>query len=375
MAGIYLHIPFCRKACVYCDFHFSTLEKDRKAMPLALLKEAALRKDYLPQRKLDTLYFGGGTPSTLAPEILQGILDGLKSHFEWEDSAEITIEANPDDLTEPFLAALSKTEVNRLSIGLQSFKDEDLILMNRAHNADESRECLERARKYGFSNITVDLIYGLPQQSSADWQWQLQQLLDYDVPHFSAYALTVEPKTVLAKWVEKGKVQLDEGMASAHFEYLQDFAKANGYRHYELSNFARKGHRARHNFAYWEAKPYLGLGPSAHSYNGASRHWNISNNTLYLRSLEEESLPLEEESLSAADRFNEWLMIRLRLEDGLRLSDLKNFPPEFSEHFYKELKPALDKGQLVEKEGRIFIPASKRFFSDGIASDLFYLED
>lgn len=375
MAGIYLHIPFCRKACVYCDFHFSTLEKDRAAMPVALLKEAAFRKDYLPQQKLETIYFGGGTPSTLAPEILQGILDGLKEHFHWNSEVEITIEANPDDLTVHYLEALAKTEVNRLSIGLQSFKEEDLQLMNRAHNAKQSRHCLELAQKYGFHNLTVDLIYGLPQQTRADWLWQLEQLLHYKVPHFSAYALTVEPKTVLAKWVDKGKVELDEAMAAQHFEDLQSFAAEQAYEQYELSNFALAGHRARHNFAYWEGKPYLGLGPSAHSYNGSARHWNLANNALYLKGIEEGTHLPEEEDLSEMDRFNEMLMIRLRLVDGLKRVDLDAFSPSLKDHFDKELSRQKKLGRLIEEEGRIFIPKEQRFYSDGIASDLFYIEN
>ena len=375
MAGIYLHIPFCRKACVYCDFHFSTLEKDRAAMPMALVKEAALRKDYLGQKKVDTIYFGGGTPSTLAPEILQGILDGLKEHFEWDATAEITIEANPDDLSEYYLEALAKTEVNRLSIGLQSFKEEDLQLMNRAHNAEQSRNCLALARKHGFHNITVDLIYGLPQQSKADWLWQLEQLLNYEVPHFSAYALTVEPKTVLANWVAKGNVEVDEAMAAQHFEALQDFAVQQGYEQYELSNFALKGHRAKHNYAYWEGKSYLGLGPSAHSYNGKARHWNLANNALYLKGLEEGKHQPEEEGLSEMDSYNEMLMIRLRLAEGLKRSDLQAFSPRLIDHFEKELAKQKSLGRLIEKEGRIFIPAEQRFYSDGIASDLFFIEN
>ena len=191
MAGVYLHIPFCHQACVYCDFHFSTLERDRKAMPAALLKELDLRSDYLDQRKLDTIYFGGGTPSVLNPKTLQSIIDGLKKYYTWDTSAEITIEANPDDLDEEFFKALKDTEVNRLSIGIQSFKDEDLRLMNRAHSAEESRACLKLAAKYGFSNLSIDLIYGLPNQSDADWLQQLHFLKDFNLDHFSAYALTV----------------------------------------------------------------------------------------------------------------------------------------------------------------------------------------
>lgn len=375
MAGLYLHIPFCHQACVYCDFHFSTLERDRKAMPAALVKEAALRSDYLSQRKLQSIYFGGGTPSVLPPSQLQAVLEGLKSHFDWDQGAEITIEANPDDLNEEFFKALNDTEINRLSIGIQSFKEEDLHLMNRAHSARESHACLEWAAKYGYSNLSIDLIYGLPQQSEADWNRQLAFLKQYELGHFSAYALTVEPKTVLEHWVKAGKVHMDEDAASRHFKLLQDFASGENYDHYELSNFAKPGCRAVHNHSYWEGKPYLGLGPSAHSYNGRARHWNIANNALYLKGIESGHMEMEQERLNETDRFNEWLMVSLRLQEGLAVADLEGFEQVYQKHFWKDFQRQEALSNLKREAGRVYIPAEKRFFSDGIASDLFYLND
>lgn len=373
MAGIYVHIPFCRQACAYCDFHFSTLSRDREAMPAAILKEAALRKDYLGSRDLQTIYFGGGTPSILEPKTIQEILDGLKQYFSWPAAAEITLEANPDDLNESYLKALAKTEVNRLSIGIQSFKDADLQFMNRAHTATEARSALELAGKYGFE-ISIDLIYGLPEQSMADWQWQLEQMSAYGVPHFSAYALTVEDRTALAKWVKQGKVHVDEGAAAEHFKVLQDFATEQAYAHYELSNFAKAGAEAKHNSSYWEGAKYLGLGPAAHSYNGEDRHWNIANNALYLKALAEGRLRQESEQLSAKDRYNEWLMVGLRRAKGIKERDLEEQHPGFSAHFRQEIARLLNEGRMQQEDGRFYIPPEARFFSDGIASELFYTD-
>lgn len=373
MAGIYLHIPFCRQACAYCDFHFSTLHRDREAMSAALLQEAELRKDYLGGPAVQTVYFGGGTPSVLRPSSIQEILEGLKQNFSWPAGAEISLEANPDDLNESYLKALADTEVNRLSIGIQSFKDSDLQFMNRAHTAAEARNALDLAKKYGF-DISIDLIYGLPGQSAEDWQWQLEQMEAYQVPHFSAYALTVEEKTALAKLVKLGKVHVNEAAAAAHFKLLQDFARQKGYQHYELSNFAQAGAEAKHNSSYWEGAQYLGLGPAAHSFNGLHRHWNIANNALYLKAIAKGELLLESEELSAKDRYNEWLMVGLRRAKGLDSQDLDKLHPQFSAYFKQELTKLIRQGSLQQEGTRIFIPAEARFFSDGIASELFYTE-
>jgi oxygen-independent coproporphyrinogen-3 oxidase len=342
---------------------------------MALLKEAEMRSSYLTNKKLTSIYFGGGTPSVLSPSVLQEIITGLRQNFHWDSTAEITIEANPDDLNDDFFKALGDTEINRLSIGIQSFKESDLRLVNRAHTAIESRECLERANYYGYTNLSVDLIYGLPNQSLKDWQWQLEQLKKLEVPHFSAYALTVEEKTVLHQMVAKGTVKVEEEMAAQHFEYLQQFCDETEYQQYELSNFCLPQREAQHNSAYWSGDPYLGLGPSAHSYDGQSRHWNISNNGLYLRSLESDKLPITQEVLSESDRYNEWLMTGLRLEKGLLRSDLERFSLPIQAHFKHESEQAKGSGKLVEEKERIRIPQGQRFFSDGIAADLFHIKD
>lgn len=375
MAGIYIHIPFCRQACIYCDFHFSTLERDRAAMPAAILREAQMRKEYLGGQELQSIYFGGGTPSLLPPDILQEMLDGLGEYFHWNEDAEITIEANPDDLNEDYFKALRDTQINRLSIGIQSFKEADLKMMGRAHNAEEARRCLELADQYGFDNLSLDLIYGLPNQTEADWQWQLDQLAAYAPGHFSAYALTVEEKTVLAHKVKQRELLVDEAAAAQHFRLLQAFAAERGYEHYELSNFARAGQKAQHNSSYWYGAKYLGLGPAAHSYNGGERNWNVANNALYLKSLESGDLAMETETLSENDRFNEWLMTSLRLEAGLATADLARFSDALQSHFQRELAPLLRYGKLQQNGGRVFIPTEMRFFSDGIAADLFHLSE
>lgn len=373
MAGIYLHIPFCKQACVYCDFHFSTLSKDRETMPKALIREAKLRKDYLEGEMVHSIYFGGGTPSLLPVAQIQEIIDALKALFTISDTAEISLEANPDDLSESYLEALSASAVNRLSIGIQSFKQSDLDFMNRAHTVEEARFSLKALKRYGFDNYTIDLIYGLPGQSDADWRWQLQQLAEYQVPHFSAYALTVEEKTKLAHLQNKGEVKVEEECAARHFAILQDEVEKLGYEHYELSNFARPGHRAVHNSAYWQAKPYLGLGPSAHSYNGTARAWNLANNKLYLTALEKDQLALSEEQLTEVDRFNEWLMTSLRLKEGISEAKLRTYQAELQDHALKEIGRIEERGQLKKREDAWFIPKEWRFHSDGIAAELFFV--
>lgn len=372
LAGAYIHIPFCKQACIYCDFHFSTLEKDRGAMTMAIIKEAQLRKDFLPQQALKSIYFGGGTPSVVPIADIEKIIEALDNLYGIDASAEITLEANPDDLNEAYLTELSRSPVNRLSIGIQSFKEADLSFMNRAHSAKEAIGCLESLAKYGFDNYSIDLIYGLPNQSPEDWLWQMEHLKTFDIPHFSAYALTVESKTKLAYLQAKGAVELKDENAAKHFELLQDFAKKEGYEHYELSNFARPGKRAVHNGSYWEGTAYLGLGPSAHSYNGKERSWNVANNALYLKALEQDGLALEKEILEEKDRFNEMLMTRLRLLEGISEREINSFSPVFQRHWLKESRKLLATGKLVQFSEGYRIPSEWRFFSDGIAADLFY---
>jgi len=372
MSGIYIHIPFCKQACVYCDFHFSTVQTNREQMVEAIIAEAKQRRKYLDSPKVSSLYFGGGTPSILGAEKIGWLIEAMQSLFDIEAEAEITLEANPDDLSEDYLAELQKSPINRLSVGIQSFKEGDLRFMNRAHNATESIRCLELLPHYGFENYTIDLIYGLPEQSLEDWLWQLSFLKRFKVPHFSAYALTVEEKTLLHHQVEKGQVSLKEDMAHQHFVALQDFAKTEGYNHYELSNFCKPSAHSRHNTSYWQSKPYLGLGPSAHSFNGSSRTWNVANNALYLKGLEAGTNFAKTESLGTNDLYNELVMTRLRLSEGLNLLELKQLGGEACyQYCLGEAKSELAKGRLRRRDEHLYIPAEYRFQSDGIAASLF----
>ena len=304
MSGIYIHIPFCKQACHYCDFHFSTSMKKKDEMVLALAKEIQMRKTELLDSALlldsarcdkneviETIYFGGGTPSTLQIVDLKFLINSIYENYIVAENPEITLEANPDDLSEDYLIELSEIGVNRLSIGIQSFFEDDLKLMNRAHNAVEAKKCLEIATQY-FDNISLDLIYGIPAMSNEKWQQNIETALSFGIPHISSYALTVEPKTALSKLIQTGKIaQPKDEVAEAHFQILVETLEANGFIHYELSNFGKENYFSKNNSAYWLGKKYIGIGPSAHSYNGVSRSWNVSNNSLYLKSIQEDKLP------------------------------------------------------------------------------------
>jgi len=279
MSGIYIHIPFCRQACHYCDFHFSTSLKNKKPFLKALLKESELRRNYLGNEKIQTIYFGGGTPSLLTKDEILFIIDELHKYHEIEPAAEITLEANPDDLSIEKIKELKQTPVNRLSIGIQSFFDEDLKFMNRTHNAEEAVSSVKASQDEGFENITIDLIYGTPTLTNENWEQNLSRALSLNVPHVSCYELTVEPNTALHSFIKKGKIgPLDEQKTAMQFEMVMNRMKAENFIHYEISNFCKEGFYSRHNSNYWSRKKYLGLGPSAHSYNGTSRQWNIANN-------------------------------------------------------------------------------------------------
>lgn len=375
MAGIYIHIPFCKQACVYCDFHFSTNSGLKADMVRAIMAEAGLRKDFLPKSPLQSLYFGGGTPSLLSADEVNRLVESMTQLFGLQADAEITLEANPDDLKESYLKELRKTPVNRLSIGVQSFDEEDLRFMKRAHTAEESQKSLQLAQDLGFENLTIDLIYGLPAMDEERWQKQLEKMATLSIPHFSAYALTVEPKTELAHQISTGKRQpLDEEMALQHFQLLQKFAAENDYQHYELSNFCQPGREAVHNCSYWFGEPYLGLGPSAHSFRGSERCWNVANNHRYIKAINDRHLPLEKEQLSTTEAYNERVMTRLRLAAGLNLQEIEtDFGKEFLEHCMKEAEPELKSGRLKEEQGFLKIPAEWRFHSDGIAAGLFWV--
>lgn len=373
MAGIYLHIPFCKQACYYCNFHFSTSLKNKEAMVGALLTELQLRADYLENQKIDSIYFGGGTPSLLSNLEIEQLLQKIDELFEVSDAVEITLEANPDDLSNEHLEALAKSRINRLSIGIQSFFEEDLIYMNRAHSSVEAQTCLKRATEL-FDNITIDLIYGVPNMSNERWLMNLNRALSYKIAHISSYALTVEEKTVLETLIKKGKLQnVDEEKASEHFRVLVEETQKAGMIHYEVSNFGKEGYFSKHNTSYWQGRPYLGVGPSAHSFNGTTRSWNVANNAKYLKALEKGVLPLEVEQLSIEDRFNEAVMIGLRTIWGIDLQKIESeFGADRSGQLHKNFQKYIDNGLLEISEGN-YLKATKKgmFLIDGIASDLF----
>lgn len=374
MSSLYIHIPFCKQACHYCDFHFSTSIKKKGELVAMLCEEIRLRKDEIPDKKLDTIYFGGGTPSLLSSEELKMIFDTVNINFEVRKDAEITLEANPDDLSLENLKTFKNAGINRLSIGVQSFFEEDLQLMNRAHNATEALESIQMAKQF-FENISIDLIYGIPGMSNERWKTNIEMALSLGLPHFSCYALTIEPNTALKKMIEKGKVKpVDDEAARAHFDILTALLKSEGFTHYEFSNYGRKGYFSENNTAYWFGKPYLGIGPSAHSYDGKNRKWNINNNTLYMRSIAKGELPLEKEELSVTDRYNEYVMTRLRTMWGV---DIKEVEERFGEiykiHLLNEASKEVELGLIEKKEEILKVTQTGKFLSDGIASNLFFI--
>ena len=373
MPGIYLHIPFCKQACHYCNFHFSTSLKHKAEMVEAMLRELSLRKDYLADKELDSIYFGGGTPSLLTEGELMRFFEKIEKHFTIKPGAEITLEANPDDLTKEKIAALRRTPVNRLSIGIQSFFEEDLRFFNRAHDAREARACLEEALAAGFGNLTIDLIYGSPTTSDAHWEENLSIAFGYKIPHISCYALTVEERTALNHFIKAGKAPaVDEEQAARQFELLVAAMQEQGYIQYEISNFAQPGRFAVHNSSYWKGEPYLGLGPSAHSYNGESRQWNVANNAKYLREVTSQEMSFFEiERLSPADRYNEYAMTGLRTIWGVELGRLRQMGAEYERHFLQHIQPYLESGQ-AEREGEtVRLTNAGKFLADGIAAAVF----
>ncbi len=373
MSGIYIHIPFCKQACHYCDFHFSTSLKKKGELVNALCKELVLRKSELIG-EVETIYFGGGTPSLLSSEEMQQIFETIYSNFTVSENPEITLEANPDDLSKEQIHKFTNSQINRLSIGIQSFFEEDLKLMNRAHNATEALESIKEAKQY-FENISIDLIYGIPGMSSERWQENLEIALKLDVPHLSCYALTVEPKTALKKFIEKGIVPpVDEEVAKQHYEILLREAEKAGLENYEFSNFGKPGFHSRNNTAYWEGKPYLGIGPSAHSYDGTSRSWNVANNTKYIKSIEAGILPSETEILSKEDKYNEYIMTGLRTKKGVSLEKVESeFGKNYFDYLMKQAENPLKNEFLILESNTLKISKKGKFLSDGIAADLFWV--
>ncbi|MDX1271717.1 radical SAM family heme chaperone HemW [Bizionia paragorgiae] len=372
MSGIYIHIPFCKQACHYCDFHFSTSLKKKDALVEALIHEIGMRTSETEGQVIETIYFGGGTPSLLSNEEIEAILAAVYKNYPVTDAPEITLEANPDDLTQERILELKETAINRLSIGIQSFFESDLKLMNRAHNAQEAMDCLTFASQH-FDNISLDLIYGIPGASDAQWKANIEQALAFGVNHISSYALTVEPKTALAAFIKKGVIdQVDDERAQQQFFILIDALEGQGFVHYELSNFGKPGYFSRNNSAYWQGKTYLGIGPSAHSFNGEQRSWNIKNNTKYIEAIEQNRLPLEVETLSVTDKYNEYVMTGLRTIWGVSLEKVRtDFGENFEDYLLKQSDKHIKEQLLYIENEKLKVTKKGKFLSDGIASDLF----
>ena len=372
MAGIYVHIPFCKQKCTYCDFHFSTTyDVYRNEMINSILQEIEQRKDYLNNQFIQTIYFGGGTPSLLTAIELNTILVKINDTFNVTDNTEITLEANPDDINNKQLNLWKKEGVNRLSIGLQSFKETDLMWMNRAHTVDEANQCISLAQEAGFNNLTIDLIYGLPGLSLTEWKNHIQRLIDQNVPHISAYCLTVEKSTALANWVNKGKIKpVNEDVQSEQFMALIELLEKNNYEQYEISNFCKKGFESQHNSNYWKGEHYIGVGPSAHSFNGVSRSWNVSNNRSYMKALKKGDAYFEQEVLTPINQFNELLLTGLRTKYGVQLTALEEIC-SLTDEFNRTYLSFIDKGWVKKENALLTLTKEGKLMADHIASELF----
>lgn len=372
MAGIYIHIPFCKKACHYCDFHFSTTMGKKEEMLLAIQKELKLRKVELANETVNTIYFGGGTPSVLDTAEINQLIQSVYDNYTVLDQPEITLEANPDDLSSQKIKQLAASKVNRLSIGIQSFFEEDLKLMNRAHNASEARSCIAEASAQ-FTNISIDLIYGIPDMSNERWTHNIQIALDYNLPHISSYALTVEPKTALEKFIKKGEIKpISDEVSQEHHQILVAALTKAGYVNYEFSNFGKPDYFSQNNTAYWQGKMYLGIGPSAHSFDGVNRSWNINNNPKYIKAINAGIQPREIETLTVNDRYNEYVMTGLRTIWGVSLQKVRhNFGETYATYLMKEATAKIKNGLLKLENDTLFVSPKGKFLSDGIAADLF----
>ena len=376
MAGIYIHIPFCKQACHYCNFHFSTSLRHRDEMVTAICKEIDLQKDFLTNKNLTTIYFGGGTPSLLETSEINQILERLSKNYSWENNIEITLEANPDDITTEKISKLRAGGVNRLSIGIQSFIDSELLASNRAHNSDESLKAVQICQDAGIDNLSIDIIYGMPGSTQDSCQYNIDKALELDVDHISSYALTVEPKTFLDRMVKKGGILLPKEI-EVNKQYLQLIHSLTtaGYDHYEISNFAKPSRYAVHNTNYWMSVPYLGLGPSAHSYQPTFRQWNINNNAKYIKSISKGVIPSEREQTKYADQFNEYIMTRLRTMWGVDLNELNNRFSSELKNVQKNIAKYIKSQDVLLEDNHYRLTPKGKLLADGIASDLFLVEE
>ena len=375
MSGIYIHIPFCKQACFYCNFHFSTSLRLKNEMTDAICSEIMLRKDYLKNKYLTSIYFGGGSPSLLDEYDLEKIFITMSRHFNWDNQTEITLEANPDDISTEKLHIFKKWGINRLSIGVQSFFDVDLKWMNRAHDADDASKCIQLSQDAGFENITIDLIYGSPTTTAQMWDENIQKTLLLGIPHISSYCLTVEEKTALYHQVKTNKTASpDPELAAEHFNTLMETLSAFGYDHYEISNFGLPGHHAIHNTNYWKGVHYLGIGPSAHSFNGSSRTWNIANNKKYIDHIITEELPQETEILSVSSMYNEYIMTGLRTMWGVNEQKIQTFGTVYFTYFISMIQDDIIKGHVLQNNGDYTLSKEGKHFADRIAMNLFYVD-
>ena len=378
MAGIYIHIPFCKQACNYCNFHFSTSLQLKDELIAAMIKEIHLvteKANHSSEKELcETIYFGGGTPSLLSIKELNNILASLYSKFEIAKDAEITLEANPDDITAEKLQLWKKVGINRLSVGVQSFLDQELVWMNRAHSSADSLRCIDEIKNAGFSDYSIDLIYGSPLLNNQDWLNTIETVINKNIPHISCYALTVEPKTALHKMIAQNKKEsVDAEKQAEQFVLLMNQMEQAGYEHYEISNFSKPGMRSKHNSSYWQGKKYYGFGPAAHSYDGIKRKWNVSNNALYIQSLKKNSIPSEEETLTSTQSINEYIMTSLRTIEGLDLEKINSlFGTNHVNQLLNASKIYIQSEKIIQRNNRLILTKQGKLFADGIAADLFF---
>ena len=376
MPGIYIHIPFCRQACHYCNFHFSTSMKLKNGFLEALLNEISLQKNFLRAEVIETIYFGGGTPSLLSAEEIKTILEDIRSNYEVVAEAETTLEANPDDITFEKLTSWKQAGINRLSIGIQSFFEEDLKWMNRAHNAAQAEKCLGLAYDAGFDNLSIDLIFGAPTLTDSNWKYNVEKAISFNITHLSCYCLTVEPRTPLEKLINKKKLDgINSEDQARQFLLLLDWLSRAGYEQYEISNFCLPGKRSKHNSSYWQGKKYLGLGPSAHSFDGNSRRWNVANNAIYIQSLQKNIVPFEMEILTPAQKLNEWIMTSLRTKEGLKLDTQMSPVDRRIGELLQKKSERYRQQELLKADGRNLILTDQgKLYADGIAAGLFFEE-
>ncbi len=378
MAGIYVHIPFCKKLCYYCDFHFTVSFKNKDAVINSILKEIGLRKMYLAGDEIATIYLGGGTPSVLDRDEINAVFEAIYKNYNVSESAEITLEANPDDLSPEYLKMLYEdSPVNRLSIGVQSFRDMDLKMMNRRHNATEAISVVHNSQKAGFDNINIDLIYGIPGLDFAGWKENLAKAFLLEIQHISAYHLTFEPKTVFSRFLSQGKIKpVEESLSYRQFEWLLTQTSKQGFIHYEISNFAKEGFFSQHNTNYWRHEKYLGIGPSAHSFDLSARQWNIANNTRYVEALENDTLPFEKEIITPGIGYNDYLLTSLRTMWGAKLTHItEKYGQKFADYFIQQSGKFIANGEMVREEDDFVLSRKGKFMSDYIISDLMFVAD